>query len=225
MADSEKKATNKKRVIIVVLLWLIAGCLGSLGDTSHNQEASTQEEKKLYDVNVIYTISTEKGNGFDKTIDKFGIEGVKKINELLPKAADLMAKSTECDKLNIVSLSQKSTPENILIYGHCLNGSRFNMSEKDINDNKPAETDRQKLQAAVLDLMGYCDEAIKSQLNFPSTYDKSIWESDYMVYDDRVKIVNVFTAKNAFNLELKYRANCFFNDKLELTGFEMSEAR
>lgn len=224
MVDSEK---NKKESIetlkgLLIILLIIIGCV--YGCVS-NDEQTNQEKKPLYDVNVIYTISTEKGNGFDKTIDKFGIEGVKKINDLLHKAADLMAKSTECDKLNIVSLSQKSTSENILIYGHCTNGARFNLSEQDINNNTPAETDKQKLQAAVLDLMGYCDEAIKSQLNYPSTYDKSIWESDYMIYDDRVKIVNVFTAKNAFNLELKYRANCFFNDKLELTGFEMSEYR
>lgn len=222
MIDLEKReVTNKKVLTVLGILFLIVGYLCSLEEKSHVE----QEKKQLYDVNVIYTISTEKGNSFDKTIDKFGIKRIKTINELLPKAAELMAKSPECNKLNIVSLSEKSTIENILIYGHCTNGARFNISEKDINDNKPAKTDKQKMQAAVFDLMGYCDEAVKSQLNFPSTYDKSILESDYTVYDDRVKIVNVFTAKNAFNLELKYRANCFFNDKQELTGFEMREYR
>ncbi len=225
MVDMEKgKVKNEKLEAfkgMIFILLLIVICVYSCSD---KKEPAKQKEA-LYNVNVIYTISTEKGNGFDKTIDKFGIEGVKKINDLLPKAADLIAKSPECNELNIVSLSQKSTPENILIYGHCTNGARFNLSEKDINDKKPVLTDKQKMLDAVLDLMGYCDEVIKSQLNYPSTYDKSIWESDYTVYDDRVVIETVFTAKNAFNLELKYRAKCYFNDKKELTGFEMHEDR
>lgn len=227
MTDKDKiKATNenpKENLQAgVFLLLLIMGCI--YGCSSNDKQAE-QEKGPLYEKHIVYTKSTERGNGSDESLDKYGVEGVKKINELLFKAADLMAVNAECDKLNVVHLLPSSTPENIIIYGHCLNGSRFHISEKDINDNKPAETDKQKMQAAVLDLMGYCDEVIKSQLNFPSTYDKSIFEGDIQVYDDRVVIETVFTAKNAFNLEIKHRAKCYFNDKKELTGFEMHEDR
>lgn len=143
----------------------------------------------------------------------------------MPKAADLIVKNPECDKLTFVMLSAKSTHENVIIYGRCDNDARFHLSEKDINDNKPVETNKQKMSAAVPYLMSDCDEAIKSRLNFPSTYDKSFLEGDIRVYNDRVVIETVFTAKNAFNLELKYRAKCYFDDKKELTGFKMSEYR
>lgn len=219
MVDVNKKEILEVLKGLIILLLIICGIYGCVDNDEQ------KEEIPQYEKHVVYTIATERGNGADKSLDKYGVEGVKKINDLLFKAADLMAVSTECDKLNIVSLSHKSTPENILIYGHCINGARFNLSEQDINNNKPAETDKQKLEAAVIYLMGDCDEAIKSQLNYPSTYDKSFLESGYRVYDDRVVIETVFTAKNAYNLEIKHRAKCYFDDKHKLTGFEMSEYR
>ncbi len=217
-AQKENIEAFRGMLIILALVFI------SIWSCSGEQETK-EEEKPSFDPSVIYTISTEKGNGNDKSIDKYGVDGVKKINGLLHKAAELMASNPICDKLNIVSLSHKSTLNNILIYGHCINGERFNLSEQDINNNNPVKTDKEKMQATVPYLMTDCEKTIKSRLNYPSTYESSIWDSDSRVFDDRVMIEQIFTAKNAYNLELKYRAKCFFNDKQELTGFEMSEVR
>lgn len=50
-----------------------------------------------YDKDVLDIIPLQKGKGWDKTLNQYGIEGVKKINALLPKAAEIMSKSNECD--------------------------------------------------------------------------------------------------------------------------------
>lgn len=222
MSDNEKiknqspDVTKGMIIIISLIVGLIYGCI-------NRSEPEKQEKTPLYDKSIIYTYPTEKEN--NDLLDEYGIDNVNKINELLPKAAELMAKNKECDKLNGVSLSEKSSPENIVIYGHCVNGEQFNLSEKDINDNLSVFTDKQKMREKLPRLMLECEKMIKSKLQFPSSYDSSWRESKELINYDNVTIIKVFTTKNAFNLKIKYRAYCYFDDQQEMTGFKMDKYR
>jgi hypothetical protein len=128
---------------------------------------------------------------------------------------------------NVDVSDNRSTKDNIIMYGDCKNGSRFYMSEKEINEKintkEPAESTRQKLEKSTYDYKIACEEIIKSKLKYPSTYSKSILNSSTLVEEHRIKILIGFTTKNAFNLKLKYRAICIFNDKPELIDFTMEE--
>lgn len=185
---------------------------------------AVKEEPKLYDDSALDIIPTEKGKGYDKTIDKYGVARIKEINELIPKAADLMSKNKNCDKLwNVALSSNRGTKDNVVIFGDCNNGSRFYLTEKEINESKTALSGKEKLDKMSLDLMNLCDEMAKATLTHPSTFDKSIWRSGVSVDDYKITIVSGFSAKNSFGLELKYKAVCVFNDKPELVDFTITE--
>lgn len=72
-------------------------------------------------------------------------------------------------------------------------------------------------------LMTMCDKIVIAQLVHPSTFDKSFWSGKNKVTSGRSVISFSFTAKNSFNLELKYNAVCIFNAKSELEDLKISE--
>lgn len=72
-------------------------------------------------------------------------------------------------------------------------------------------------------LMTLCDKIVISQLAHPSTFDKSFWSGENKITNERSIISFSFTAKNSFNLELKYNAVCIFNAKSELEDLKISE--
>lgn len=187
-----------------------------LDETNDKTDAS-------YNPKILGIVPLEKGKGWDKTINKYGINGVKKINELLPKAAELMSKNPTCDKLAYVAHSDKGNPDNIIIFGDCNNGARFYLSEKEIAQQNVPLSKRQKLEKMELQLMNACDEIVKSHLTHPSTFDKSIFRSGVTTDEYKTTVLVGFSAKNSFNLELKYKAICIFNDTPELVDFAIEE--
>lgn len=74
--------------------------------------------------------------------------------------------------------------------------------------------------------MIYCEDTIKTKLNFPSTYKKytlASW-SETETINDTDKVTVYFDAKNAFGLNQKYKARCIFNNtKNEMTYFNIKE--
>lgn len=58
-----------------------------------------------------------------------------------------------------------------------------------------------------------CEVAAKEAATFPSTVSFSrIWDLAYLPHvSGRARVVSSFTAKNAFDLELKYRIDCLFD--------------
>ena len=58
-----------------------------------------------------------------------------------------------------------------------------------------------------------CEAAAKQAAAHPSTVEFSrVWDLAYLPHvSGRARVVSTFTAKNALNLELKYRINCFFD--------------
>ena len=72
----------------------------------------------------------------------------------------------------------------------------------------------------------YCEDMVKSKLNFPSTYKKYTLESlsETQTVGETNKVTIYFDAKNAFGVVQKYKARCLFdNTKNEMTYFNISE--
>lgn len=187
-----------------------------IDDTNNKVNAS-------YDPKILDIIPTQKGKGWDKVLKEYGVDGVKKINALLPQAAELMSKNSSCDKLYYVAYSSRGNPKNIVIFGNCNNGAQVFLSEKEIAAKQVPLTKKEKLKKMELSLMNACDEIVKSRLTHPSTFDKSIFRSRVSTDEYKTTVLVGFTAKNSFNLKLKYNAICIFNDKPELVSFSLEE--
>ena len=171
-------------------------------------------------------LPTEYGKGYDKTINRHGVANIKKSNELLPKAAEIVSRNTSCDKVTWVMLSDnKSTRDNLVIITDCSNGKRFFLSEQEIAQNVGALSESQKLEKLVPTHMAMCEARIKNSLNYPSTYKKLIsktgWETEDYVND----IVIGFKAKNAFNLETEHTARCMINSSNQFSLFDIKEKK
>lgn len=177
-----------------------------------------------YDKGVLSIIPLQKGNGYDKTLNTYGINGVKKINQLLPQMAELVSKSPECDSLTNVAHSDKGTPKNIIIFADCKNQKRFIMNEEEIKLKKQPISNQTKFEVMKYDLIELCDEFIKTQLNHPSTFKKSHFNSTYYVGITNLVVRVSFSAKNSFNLKLNYEAVCYFDQNGKLADFAMKES-
>lgn len=184
---------------------------------------SNNKMNALYNPKVLDIIPTQKGKGWDKVLNQYGVKGVNKINELLPQAAEIMSKSAECDTLAYVAHSSRGTPQNIVIFGHCNNGARFYLSETDIKNKVSVVSNKTKFEQMQHQLEDACNEIIKSRLNHPQTFDKSFVNSNTYIGVNNIKITVGFTAKNSFNMKLKHTAVCFFNEKPELVEFTITE--
>ena len=134
-----------------------------------------------------------------------------------------MSKSSECDTLAYVAHSDRGTPNNIVIFGHCNNGARFYLSETDIKYKVSAISNKAKFEQMKYQLEDACNEIIKSRLTHPQTFDKSFARSSTYIGVNNIKITVGFTAKNSFDMKLKYTAVCFFNEKPELVEFTITE--
>lgn len=190
------------------------------------EDPKTKEETKInYDDSAVWPniIGTERGEGYDEYIDKYGVERIREINELLPKAAKLIRKNKNCDKLISVSLmTDMGNKDDVVIYGAC-GKHKFYMTEKEINSGTKALTVQEKYEAKIYDYMSLCDERAKATLTHPSTFDRSISRSSHHIDQHGLTVISGFSAKNDFNLEIKYKARCVFNDKMEMTVFEINE--
>ena len=104
---------------------------------------------------------------YPKTFAKWGAAGVKKINELAPRAAAFAARSSECDRVEIVELSDaRSIPgKSIVFFADCRNGKRFYVSDTDIAAGNEVVSQTAKMAnmddgEAIL----ACEIAVKAQI-------------------------------------------------------------
>ena len=191
------------------------------------EEIKTKEDSINYDDSAVWPniIGTERGEGYDEYIDKYGVERIKEINALLPKAAKQIRKNKNCDKLISVSLIEDmGSKDNVVIYGAC-GKHKFYLTEQEINSGAKALTVQEKYEDKIYDYMSLCDERAKSTLTNPSTFKRSISRSTHHIDQHGLTVISGFSAKNDFNLELKYKARCVFNERMEMSVFEIDEER
>lgn len=176
--------------------------------------SSAQANPKIDD----YAVTPVTKAGFPKLYKEWGAKGFKKINSLMPLAAEKAATSSECDKVTMVDISaqRSKAPSKIVFFADCENGKRFYIEDNDLTSNSAIESQEAKI-AKITDMAAIdgCDSAIKAQLNNPLTFDRKIL-STQVIRGKQVGNVIVrfeFEAKNDLGASLPHKAECVINDK------------
>lgn len=179
---------------------------------------------------AIYTYpETEKGlkdAGFPKMLKKLGLSNIKKANQLMPKAAEIVAMNPKCDAVVHVDISDRSERNKLIIYADAKNGQRFYLTENEILSSEPAISEQEQLAPLLWRHELMAEEVIKSKLTHPSTYDRhemGIWQSETTANCNQIMIE--FSAKNSFGVELTYIAVVQFDKNSNVVGFHMQEKR
>ena len=163
-----------------------------------------------------------EGEGWDKTRREWGSAGIKRINAAMPKAAEKVAQSSSCDYVELVGLSDRGKPkQQAVFYVDCKNGQRFYVSEDDLKSDAGVVSKNAKT-AAISDSTAIkaCEDSVKSQLNFPSTFDRDLLNTSvYRAPTGNIAVQFTFQAKNALGAELPQRARCVIDD----TGIEPAQ--
>lgn len=168
-----------------------------------------------------------KKAGFTKTLSKLGLKGIKRANKLIPVAAKKAAMNKKCDAVMNVDISlELSTKDNLVIYVWAKNYTKFYFTEAELAEDGPALSEQEKLAPLLIRHEVLAEEVIKSQLTFPSTYDRhelGVFISRTTASCNEVTIE--FSAKNAFGLELTYIATVQFDKNSKVVGFHMQEKK
>lgn len=163
-----------------------------------------------------------EGEGWDKTRREWGSAGIKRLNAAMSKAAEKVAEAQGCDYVELVGLSDRSKPKQMAVfYVDCRNGQRFYVSEDDLKSDT-ALVSKNAQTAAISDVkaVAACEESVKSQLNFPSTFDRDLLNTSvYRAPTGNIAVQFTFQAKNALGAELPQRARCVIDD----TGIHPAE--
>lgn len=108
----------------LLLLFIILWSRGSGGDGGENDVAAH--------VPTIMpgAISIMDPAQYPRTFNQLGREAFDRANRLTPRAALAMAQRPECDALEIIMVSEQSTPAEIQWFGDCRNGQRERVTEQ-----------------------------------------------------------------------------------------------
>lgn len=195
-------------------------------DKSSKPEKAVKEKKHraVIQKGAFHLIPTERGKGYDRTLAKYGVDGVKRINSLLPIVAEKAASSPQMDVIWSVDVSDnRSTKDELVFYADAKNGNRIYISERELSPGSALKTETEKLEALLPLHVEMCEKLIKSQLAHPSTYDKHFFSSGAQT-DGRInRILITFSAKNSFNVETVYEAHFIVNADGEITSHSIKE--
>lgn len=151
---------------------------------------------------------------FPTLYQQWGDEWVKKMNDLQPQAAEMMAENQGCDILEYLgpSNTRSVVKKEIVFFGDCRNGSRFYISDKEIDSGASLQSQNERQDAiSDVDFISYCKEQIKSKLKFPSSFDPGWFGTKvYRAAAGRTVATVDFEAKNSLGAQLPHRAECFF---------------
>ncbi|MBI5070381.1 MAG: hypothetical protein HZB56_19265 [Deltaproteobacteria bacterium] len=165
------------------------------------------------DPNAIDRITRD---GYPDVYAAWGDGWVKRINALMPKAAKKASASSECDRVEYVGYSGRSTPrKTIVLYVDCTNGKRFFLSETDIHGRATPESKQGKTSRYSDDaLLRACEEGVKTKMTYPLTFRRRLTATSvYRAPGGNVSVDFVFDAKNKLGAELPYRARCVADDQ------------
>jgi hypothetical protein len=156
--------------------------------------------------------------GYPKLYAAWGAAGVRRINELMPRAALKAAASPECDKVDYVEISQqRSTPgKKIVFFVDCANKKRFYIEDSDLGSGAAARSQTSKMTGTSdAQATESCESAIKAQLHNPLTFDRKFGTTS--VYraptTGNVVVEFIFEAKNNLGALLPGKARCVLTDR------------
>ncbi len=158
-----------------------------------------------------YALMEMTSKSFPKMYSRLGKKAFERANSLIKPAALKALENPNCDRVDTVSFSEKSTQKSIRYFVDCQNGQRVLLSEADLKDTGTVLTEFEKAKSiSDSQAIQMCLTKVKQRLNFPSTfesswYNKGIYRSQS---NSTVTVTIDFTAKNGFGLELPASAKC-----------------
>lgn len=190
--------TNSPRAIAVALAIIVAPALANPKIAPHAVMPITQKS-------------------YPKLYAAWGAAGVKRINELMPKAAQKAAASPDCDKVDLVEISQnRSTPgKKIVFFVDCVNTKRFYIEDTELTAAGPAQSQAAKMSAlSDSQATQSCESAIKGQLTNPLTFNRKMGTTSVYRAPTTANVVVQFTfeAKNNLGALLPSKARCVITD-------------
>lgn len=192
-------------------LRMVVGALCLLVSPTHGRAATPGPSKISADA-----IDPITKDGYPDVFAAWGDVGIKRINALMPKAAQKAAESAECDRVEYVGYSDRSTPrKTVVLYVDCANKKRLFLSEAELQ-TKAVPVSKEAKTAAYSDakLIATCEESVKSQLKYPLTFNRS-WTSTgvYRAPGGNIMVMFTFEAKNALGATLPQKARCAVDDR------------
>lgn len=164
-----------------------------------------------------YAVRPITKSGYPTTYKKWGSTKIKHINSLQNQAADKIALSKNCDRLEMIGLSsdRSKPPSKIVFFADCLNGERFYINEAEIKASGTVKSKNNKLASITdHDAQRACVDKTKAMLHFPSSFDLK----SFSVAINRAKTGNIgvtfdFNAKNGLGNVLPQKARCIIDDQ------------
>lgn len=156
-----------------------------------------------------------------KTCAAWGEAGIERINSLMQPAAEIVASSPGCDRLEILSLSESRSfpPDTIVFYADCANGNRFYISESEILANHKSVSQNEKSKwLSDQQLLEISQEEVKTRLNRPCSFSGS---SVYRAVVGRSVVTVEFSATDDSGNVLNNTAKCYF-DGISLNEVEFN---
>lgn len=177
---------------------------------SQNIDKGSQPKLVAKDYSHVAYEITEKG--YPGTYAKWGKEWIDDINRMMPLAVQRVASNPKCDVPETADLSDnRSSPkQEAVFYVDCRNGERFYMSQNEITDTTQIEAESEVLSGEPSEYIKPCQEMVKAQLNYPSSFDADIGTSAFKGTSGNIVVEMSFTAKNALGAELPQSARCVF---------------
>ena len=245
-----KKSGCGKKIgtLIIVLIMFSAFMNVLLMETNQSSDSSTQTDDSSWDKqaqeapkpktvevkrapiseHAIYkypeTAAELKKKGFPKMLKKYGVDGIKKINRLLPGVAEKAATNASMDRIIRVDVSDnRSTKEKLVFYADAENNNRIYITEQELSSDAPVHSNQEILQVLLPLHEQMCEAIIKQHLSYPSSYDKHIFDSASETQDYTNVIRIAFSAKNAYNLETDYVAIFRVNAQSEVVYQDIRE--
>lgn len=146
-----------------------------------------------------------------KTCAAWGDAGIARINSLMQPAAEIVASSPGCDRLEILSLSESrsSPPDSIVFYADCANGQRFYITEEDIASNRKTVSQNDKSKwLSDEQLLEISKEAVRARVKSPCIFGES---AVYRAVVGRVVVTVVFSVAGGTGLADQRVAKCYFD--------------
>lgn len=109
-----------------------------------NNPPPTQQNNTKIDENVKQKAIADVSRPFErhaypKKYEKFGDEGMKEINAMVPVFAQTVANDITCDMITYVGISDESNVANPILFANCENGNKYITSKLEMQAGKIPE--------------------------------------------------------------------------------------
>lgn len=179
---------------------------------------------------ALHILPTKRGVGYDKTIARYGVKRIKKINKLLPKVAEWASYVYPPDETIIyVCVSDNRSTDNELVFFVDNEKSwgdisqRIYVSERELPDKITEPSTDRKLTKLAEAHKKMAVEVIKNALTNPETFQALTVTCEKRSSEGINVVLIEFSAKNIHGYQLKYKAEITFNTANKLNKQEILE--